>query len=119
MLQLRKITFAGFRQMECDDNDPFQYEFLDGEVVQKSSLNPYHQRTSREITVAIHLHVRQNNLGEVFYSPIDVVLDNYNVPQSNVVFLTTEQANVVTRDGIMGVPTIVAEIISPPLIIRD
>lgn len=105
--------------MECDDNDPFQYEFLDDEVVQKSSLNPYHQHTSREITVAIHLHVRQSNLGKVFYSPIDVVLDNYNVPQPDVVFLTTEQTNLVTRDGIIGIPTIVAEIISPPSIIRD
>ena len=116
---LRKITFAEFRQMEFDDDDPFQYELLDGDVVQKSSPNPYHQRASREITVAIHLHVRQNKLGEVFYSPIDVVLDDYNVPQPDVVFLTTDQANLVTRDGIMGVPTMVAEIISPSSVIRD
>jgi Uma2 family endonuclease len=118
-IALRKLTLAEFRQFDFDDNDPFHYELLDGEVVQKSSPSPYHQRTSRQLIVAIDAHIRQNNLGEVFYSPIDVVLDDYNVPQPAVVFLTTEQAPLVTHDGIMGVPTMVAEIISPSSVIRD
>jgi len=105
--------------MEFDDNDPFQYELLDGELVKKNAPTPWHQRLSRLLLRQIDTHVTEKQLGEVFYSPIDVFLNDYNAPQPDLVFVSEAKKNLVTNDGIMGVPDLVVEIISPSSIRRD
>jgi Uma2 family endonuclease len=108
-----RITYAAFRQMEFDDDDNFYYELLDGELVIKSAPSPFHQRISLNIVRVLDEFVRKNNLGEVFYAPVDVFLDEYNAPQPDVLFLSTAKAHLVTVDGIQGAPDLVVEIISP------
>jgi Uma2 family endonuclease len=121
---LQKMTVAEFREMEFEDNDPFWYELIDGEVFRKSPdpafrPAPIHQRVSRTIAFAMHQYVTDNQLGEIFYAPIDVFLDDYNAPQPDIVFVAVAQAYIVTNDGIEGVPALVVEIISPSSIVRD
>ncbi len=116
---LQKMTVAEFREMEVDDNDTSFYELIDGEVFRKSAPAPMHQRVSRKLTIVFDAHVTENQLGEIFYAPIDVFLDDYNAPQPDIVFVAAAQAYIVTNDGIEGVPTLVVEIISPSSIVRD
>lgn len=116
---LKKMTVAEFREMEIDDNDTGLYELIDGEVIRKSAPAPIHQRISRTIAFAMHQHVTQHQLGEILYAPIDVFLDDNNAPQPDIVFVGANQADIVTNDGIEGVPTLVVEIISPSSIVRD
>lgn len=33
---LRRLTYREFREMEFDDDDSFQYELLDGELMKKN-----------------------------------------------------------------------------------
>ena len=40
----KRMTYQEFRQLEFDDNDPFLYELLNGELVKKSAPNPRHQK---------------------------------------------------------------------------
>lgn len=115
----RRITVADFRAMEFDDNDTFFYELVNGELVQKSSPNPYHQIVSGNIYFAFRQFVSQNNLGKIISAPIDVFLDEHNLLQPDVLFISTEKSNLVTIDGIMGAPNLVVEIISPSTMKRD
>ena len=110
--------------MEFDDNDTFRYELLDGEIMKKNAPTPWHQRLSRMLLRQIDNHVTEKKLGEVFYSPIDVFLNDYNAPQPDLVFVSEAKKNLVTNDGIMGrdggpVPNLVVEIISPSSVKRD
>lgn len=114
-----RLTVAEYRNLEFDDNDTHLYELIDGKLVRRSAPAPKHQRLSRKLIVAFDSYINQNNLGEVFYSPIDVFFDDYNVPQPDVVFIPKDNESIITENGIEGVPALVVEIISPSSIVRD
>jgi Uma2 family endonuclease len=116
---LQKMTYREFREMVFDDDDRFHYELLDGAIIRKSSPSPRHQRLSRLLLREIDNHVTEKKLGEVFYAPIDVFLDEYNAPQPDLVFVSTANQHLVTNDGIMGPPDLVIEIIWPSSIRID
>lgn len=116
---LQQLAYREFREMEFDDNDPFQYELLDGELVKKNAPTPWHQRLSGNLYFTLRQYVTEKKLGEVFYSPIDVFLNDYNAPQPDLVFVSEGKKNMITNDGIIGIPDLVVEIISPSSIRRD
>lgn len=114
LIDIKKITYSEFRQMEFDDNDPYIYELINGILMKKSAPQPRHQRISGNINDLMRQFVKKNALGEVFYAPIDVFLDEENVPQPDLVFVSNARASIVNdREGILGVPDLVVEIISP------
>lgn len=116
---IQRLTYREFREMEFDDNDTFQYELLDGEIMKKSSPTPWHQRLSGNLYTVLRQYVTEKKLGEVFYAPIDVFLNDYNAPQPDLVFVSEAKKSLITNDGIMGVPDLVVEIISPSSVKRD
>ena len=106
--------------MEFDDNDRFLYELLNGELVKRSAPSPLHQRISGRLFSQVKPWIDKKGLGELFYSPIDVFLDDYNVPQPDLIFIKKERLEIVRLDeGIMGMPDLVVEILSPSSIKRD
>ena len=116
----KKITYKEFRQMEFDENDRFFYELLKGELVKKSAPSALHQRISRRLSFKIESWIQEKDLGELFYSPIDVFLDDYNAPQPDLIFIKKQRLEIVHLDnGIVGVPDLIVEIISPSSIKRD
>lgn len=119
-----RLTYREFRELEFDDNDTGQYELLDGEISKKNrsgvpAPTPWHQRLSGNLYTAIRQHVTEKKLGEVFYAPIDVFLNDYNAPQPDLVFISEAKKNLITNNGIMGTPDLVVEIISPSSVKRD
>ena len=113
----KRYTYADYRDLDVDDN--FLYELLDGELVKKSAPSPNHQRVLRNVNDLMWSYVKKHKLGEIFFSPIDVFLDDENVPQPDLVFVAEAQKTRITNDGIMGAPNLVVEVISPSSINRD
>ncbi|CCH51512.1 hypothetical protein BN8_00440 [Fibrisoma limi BUZ 3] len=118
-VEVKKISVAEFQEMEFDENDSHLYELINGELVKRKAPTPQHQRLSIKLSVSIHTHVEQHKLGQVYYAPIDVFLDDHNSPQPDLVFVAADQLSIITKNGIEGVPALVVEIISPTSIIRD
>lgn len=114
-----KVSVSDFRKMLFDDNDDFFYEIIEGEMIQKSAPAPIHQRVSRKLTGILDRFISDKSLGEIFYAPIDVDLDEYNKPQPDLVFVSEGRRAIITDDGIMGVPDLIVEVISPSSVIRD
>jgi Uma2 family endonuclease len=73
----------------------------------------------RNVCRVIDKFINENKYGEILFSPIDVFLDEYNVPQPDLVYLSNEKVKFITNDGIMGVPDLIIEIISPSSILKD
>jgi Uma2 family endonuclease len=55
----------------------------------------------------------------MLYAPISVFLNEYNAPQPDLLFVSKKNEGIIHEKGIMGVPDLIVEIISPGSIIRD
>lgn len=119
VISQQKVSVTEFRKMLFDDDDNFFYEIINGEMIQKSAPAPMHQRISRKLLVTIDKFVTEKKLGEVFQSPLDVYLDEYNKPQPDIIFISNERKHIITNDGIIGAPDLIIEIISPSSFTRD
>ena len=100
-----------------DDDVP--REIIGGKLSMSPAPELFHQRWARKILLAIQHHVELHRLGEVFFAPVDVVLDRENVVQPDLVFVSTANAHLLERRGIMGAPDLAVEIISAGSLRRD
>ena len=74
----------------------------------------HHQRVVRDITVALHAHVRAHMLGEVLPAPMDVILD-YDaalVVQPDILYVEASRARIMD-DRVNEAPDLVVEVLSP------
>jgi Uma2 family endonuclease len=73
-----------------------------------------HQRVVRDLTLELFGFVRDRQLGEVLFAPMDVILDAAAalVVQPDVLFVSRERQHVLT-DRVHGAPDLVIEVLSP------
>jgi Uma2 family endonuclease len=95
------------------------FEFINGKAFISPAPELFHQRWARNIFLAIEHHVQARKMGEVFFAPVDVVLDEKNVVQPDLVFVSNANSGLLERRGIMGAPDLVVEIISPSSLRHD
>jgi len=110
-----KFTYSDYAQLPDDK----RYELIEGEFYLVPAPYLYHQRILRKFGTAISSHVEDRQLGEVFYSPCDVVLSDNNVVQPDLIFVSQERAAILTEANIQGAPDLVVEILSPSTKKRD
>ncbi len=115
------LTYQAYREMEFDEDDNFQYELLNGACLKKEKATILHQRTSGNIVFNLQKYLETGLLGELFFAPLDVVLDEHNAPQPDVIFVGNDKKLILNEDEqvIMGIPDIVVEVLSPGSVRRD
>jgi Uma2 family endonuclease len=57
--------------------------------------------------------VYKNKSGKVVVAPVDVYLDDKNVYQPDIIFISEESKEKIEEDGIHGAPDLVIEVLSP------
>lgn len=110
----KKWTYREFRELEFDDNDPFWYELINGELVQKQSPSVQHQRIARKLERALDNYAERTQSGEMFHAPLDVVLDDYNAYHPDILFIKKDRSHIIdpAEQIIIGAPDLVIEILS-------
>ncbi|WP_420265597.1 Uma2 family endonuclease [Candidatus Magnetominusculus dajiuhuensis] len=87
-------------------------EIINGEEVVSPSPFSKHQIISSNLFRKIDRHVEQKGLGRVFYSPLDVILEEgLNRLQPDILFIRKNNTTII-QDWIRGVPDMVCEIVS-------
>ncbi len=99
------------RYLELPEGAP--YQLIGGELIMTPSPSTNHQRVSRDLEEKMVRYVEENGLGEVLYASIDVYLDEENVFQPDLVYISKKRASIVTDKGIEGAPDLVVEILFP------
>lgn len=104
--------------MEIPDDDNYIYELLNGEIVKYSAPESKHQIVSANLFRKLDGYF-EKKLGRGLYAPISVFLDEYNAPQPDLLFVSTQNQEIIQQKGVMGVPDLMVEIVSPGSVVRD
>src|SRR4030042_2825586 len=115
VVEKKKYTYEDYLKTPDDK----RYELIEGELLMTPSPATKHQRISRELEFVILKFVKANNLGEVFDAPCDVYLDNENVVQPDILFISKESLNIIGEKNIQGAPDLAIDIISENTAYRD
>jgi len=86
-------------------------ELRDGELIMSPTPIPNHQRIVSPLYKVMDSFVADKKLGEVFISPLDVVLTQRRVVQPDVFFISKDRLNLVT-DRVRCAPDLAVEVIS-------
>jgi len=104
------LTYADLVALPDDGK---RYELHEGEIYMTPSPRPRHQQVVGNLYLIIAEHVRRLDLGEVFVSPIDVILSEVTVRVPDLVYLDAARMPRVSGRGIEGPPTLAIEVLSP------
>jgi Uma2 family endonuclease len=94
--------------------DGWIYEIIGGELYMSPAPRPRHQKCAFKFAMRLQEYADQLHAGEVYPSPVGVVLPGYADPvQPDVVFIARDRLEIVQEDRIVGAPHIVVEVLSP------
>ena len=99
-----------------------RYELLHGDFHMVPAPTTRHQQVSSNLYSMLRQQVKRYQLGELFYSPVDVILgqgDTREVVQPDLVFILASRREIVKLHGIEGSPDMVVEVLSPGTEDRD
>ena len=115
-----KFTYEDYKSLP--ESETKRYELLGGELVLVPSPTEYHQRISGNLAFILRQFVQENDLGRVYYAPLDVVLgegEDREVVQPDIFFISKERAEIIAEEEIRGAPDLIIEIVSPGTEDRD
>ena len=104
-----KFTYEDYRSTPEDK----RYQLLDGELIMTAAPRRAHQKADMEITLVLGDYVKENDLGEVYSAPFDVVFSDTDVVQPDLLFVSKERLYIINEDNVRGAPDLVIEILSP------
>jgi len=111
----KRWTYEDYLKLEDDK----RYEILRGELIEMPAPSTTHQRIVKRLLKLMDNYVEEKKLGEVFVSPVDVILSEENVVQPDLVFVSEENSEIIKDRGIFGTPDLIVEIISPSTLKKD
>ncbi len=110
-----KLTYEDYLKTSDDE----RYELLDGELIIMPAPSIAHQHVAMKLGTRLDTFVEDGNLGVVYSAPTDVVLSETDVVQPDLMFISSERANIVTSTNILGAPDLIVEIRSDSTAQRD
>jgi len=96
-------------------------QIINGEEIMAPSPFGIHQRIVQKLSYLIQTFLASKPMGEVFLSPLDVILDpKINQVQPDLIFIKKENMGIFHEHGwIHGVPDLLIEVVSKGTITRD
>lgn len=111
----KEWTVDDFLKLE-ESNTPC--ELINGQLVMSPAPTPFHQNVTSNLNDFLKAEARKIG-GLVFFAPIDLYIDQRNVFQPDLLFISSEKRNIITARGIEGTPDLIVEIISPSNVFTD
>ncbi len=91
-----------------------QYQLIDGDLYKMSpSPTTRHQKIVMRLTSFLYPYIAQQHSGLLLAAPMDVILDDENVFQPDLLFVSKAREGIVKEKGIFGAPDLCVEVLSP------
>ena len=110
-----KFTYRDYTLLPEQD----RRELIDGEFYEVPAPSIWHQDIVANLGMVLRGYVKANNLGKVLWAPCDLVLSEQDVVQPDLLFVSNERSELITKDNIRGGPDLVVEVLSPSTASRD
>lgn len=112
-----RLTYDDFVRFPDDGR---RHEIIDGVHYVTPSPLVRHQALVGRLYFAIESHLRAHpGMGQVFLSPLDVVLSHYDVVEPDLLFVGADRDEVLTTKNLQGAPSLVIEVLSKHTRSRD
>lgn len=108
-----RMTAAEFKQLPESNT---LMELINGELIVSPSPKAEHQQTSRR---TVRLLEKIGAQGILYYAPFDVYLDEENVVQPDILWMSHDNPAKLIDGYLHGVPDLIIEILSPGTSKRD
>jgi len=112
---VKRWTYDEYSRLDDDK----RYEIIDSTLIMAPSPTDHHQDWAADLHLLLGPFVKNRKLGRLFIAPFDVVLDDENIVQPDLVFVSSPKAGIIQSRGIFGVPDLLVEIISPSTVRKD
>src|SRR5437667_899232 len=116
--QPARVRFKAEDIFDAPD-DQYRYEVIDGKLYLTPAPDWGHQYGIMNLSGILWGWIRPRRLGFIVSAPLGVVLDDENGVQPDIVYVTRERANIISRRGLDGAPDLVVEALSPSTQARD
>jgi Uma2 family endonuclease len=90
-----------------------RYQLIEGDLYMAPAPNRYHQDISRNLEYILLDYLEEHPIGKLYDAPFDVYLDEHNVFQPDIVFVSKARLSILADAGAEGAPDFVVEILSP------
>lgn len=90
-----------------------RYQLIEGDLYMAPAPNRYHQEISRNLELILGNYLKKNPLGKIYDAPFDVYLDQTNVFQPDILYVSESRYSILTPEGAEGAPNLIVEILSP------
>ena len=115
---IKRLTYDDLESIP-QEREGDRHEIIDGELVVTPAPIPKHQIVSRSIFRRLDQHVVANDLGEVYFAPIDIRFTPDNVLIPDIIFIARDRLHVMGSRAVDAAPDLVIEILSPGTRRRD
>jgi Uma2 family endonuclease len=105
----RLLTVNDYREMP---EGPPYFQLIEGRLYMSPSPEFFHQDVTLNIAYHLRRFLDQHRLGKVAIAPSDVQLDFVNVHQPDVYFVSNERLGIIRKQGPVGAPDLVVEVLS-------
>jgi Uma2 family endonuclease len=114
----RKWTFADLQNEYIFPKEHFvKIEIINFKIYVMPDPTTLHQEILTLLSAHLTLFVSSKRLGKTMVAPVSIKIDEGNVLKPDIIFLSLEQIesnpDLITPQGIQGVPHLVVEVISP------
>ncbi len=108
----QKMTYHEYCELPAEAG--YRFEVLDGILVRDPSPNVAHQRVVFQLAKILDEYfLSVDGEGEVFLSPLDVTIGDYNVVQPDLLYISGKEKEIIKKERVDGPPTLAVEVISP------
>ena len=114
----RRLTYDDFLQFpECDGQ---RHEIIDGVHYVTPCPSLRHQDLVGRLHLALGNHLAMHHgVGRVFLAPLDVIFTIHDIVEPDLLFIASDQLEIMTEKNIQGAPAIVVEVVSKSSRRRD
>ncbi|HUM47275.1 MAG TPA: Uma2 family endonuclease [Chitinophagales bacterium] len=88
------------------------YQLINGALVMSPAPKANHQRVLLDIATQIRNFLVLNNIGIIIIAPMDVHLDEENIYQPDLLFISKNNKHCKIKDWVYGAPDIIFEVLS-------